>query len=47
MYPNQPLETLTAFVLCFAAGVVSTLALTNYIKRLKQPNFASNNPLQD
>ncbi len=41
MYPNQPLETLTAFVLCFAAGVLSTLAFSNYVRRLKSPIPAS------
>ncbi len=36
MYPNSPLETLTAFSIVFLLGVVSTAGLIFYISKLKQ-----------
>ena len=33
---NNPLEHLTAFAICFAAGVVSTYLLRAYIGKLKR-----------
>ena len=32
---NSPLETLTAFAIVFAAGVISTAALGTYIGKLR------------
>lgn len=34
-FNNSPLEYLTAFVVVFAAGVLSTLALGKYVETLK------------
>lgn len=36
MYPaNQPLQNLAAFAIVFVAGVMSTITLGKYIKKLK------------
>jgi len=36
MYNNSPLESLAAFAICFAAGVLSTTVLSKYIEKIKK-----------
>lgn len=43
MYPNSPLDTLTAFSIVFLFAVVSTAGLIFYINKLQQ-NHPQTNP---
>lgn len=36
MYNNSPLESLAAFAICFAVGVLSTIGLGTYVGKLRR-----------
>ena len=38
MYDNRPLETLAAFAISFAAGLLSAVALAGYAKFTRERN---------
>jgi hypothetical protein len=41
---NSPLENLAAFAIVFAAGVISTLSFTSYIKKVKRDAMQTAEP---
>lgn len=44
MNDHRPLETLAAFAICWAAGVLSTVALASYGRWLRYTKAGSNQP---
>ncbi len=46
MYNNSPLESLAAFAIVFAAGVLTSWGMGKYIEKVRRASLCGNNNYQ-